>query len=118
MTEKSLSLHDGAAAATAADPETANVTVDEQLPSYGEAVNAPDPIDSAATRGNDAATGQQQLDLIRPMKKNRPCMQATFGILSVANGTVVGTQLAPSVETRTLPRRSTSHRTHRQHRSP
>ncbi|SJX64445.1 related to UBP12-ubiquitin C-terminal hydrolase [Sporisorium reilianum f. sp. reilianum] len=58
MTEKSLSLHDGAAKA-------ADVVVDEKPPSYNEAVQPP--AETAVVR----PTGQQQLDRIRPMK-NRP----------------------------------------------
>ncbi|EST09018.1 Peptidase C19, ubiquitin-specific peptidase, DUSP domain protein [Kalmanozyma brasiliensis GHG001] len=74
MTEKSLSLHDGAAVAAAAAAagvnKVADATLSEQLPSYHDAVDAPTSIDTSA---NTVArpTGQQQLDLIRPMK-NRP----------------------------------------------
>lgn len=58
MTEKSLSLNDGAVKAT-------DVVVDEEPPSYNEAVEPP------AAAEVIRPTGQQQLDRIRPMK-NRP----------------------------------------------
>lgn len=68
MTEKSLSLHDGAVAISTSD--TAAPIVDEQPPSYCEAVDVPPPA-QVSTSHEPRPTGQQQLDRIRPMK-NRP----------------------------------------------
>lgn len=68
MTEKSLSLNDGAA--TPATVPATEPMVNEQPPSYQEAV---DPTSSTehSSSNQPRPTGQQQLDRIRPMK-NRP----------------------------------------------
>lgn len=68
MTEKSLSLNDGAAAA-ATNTLTVETMVNEEPPSYSEAVQ-PLPFTAQALDITVAArpTGQEQLDRIRPMK--------------------------------------------------
>ncbi|KAJ1024788.1 hypothetical protein NDA16_002828 [Ustilago loliicola] len=67
MTEKSLSLNDGAA-----NPVIVRTTdaKEEEPPSYQEAVDLP-PLAEGAASNEPRPTGQHQLDTIRPMK-NRP----------------------------------------------
>lgn len=67
MTEKSLSLNDGAV-----NPDIARTSdaKEEEPPSYQEALDLPPSADRAASNVS-RPTGQQQLDTIRPMK-NRP----------------------------------------------
>ncbi|SNX86256.1 related to UBP12 - ubiquitin C-terminal hydrolase [Melanopsichium pennsylvanicum] len=68
MTEKSLSLHDGAAASSTV--QMSESTVNEQPPSYQDAIHSP-PSSTQRPSHEPRPSGQQQLDRIRPMK-NRP----------------------------------------------